>query len=95
VCERVLSIFPHTHTYVAPQFDFSSLVVPPKWKEGRSTYKTIDWMVESELKHGRICMLAVVGFLAVDFGVRFPGTQYEGVGPIAAHDAMVKSGNMV
>jgi hypothetical protein len=52
------------------------------------------WLREAELKHARVCMLAVVGWLAVDMGVHFPGVQYEGLRAITAHDAMVESGNM-
>eukprot|EP00965_Chrysotila_dentata_P008840 288133-Pleurochrysis_carterae.AAC.4 len=28
------------------------------------------WLRESELKHGRVCMLATVGYIAVDMGIR-------------------------
>jgi hypothetical protein len=34
-------------------------------------------------------MLAVVGWLAVDFGLRLPGSKYVGLDPTTAHDAMV------
>jgi hypothetical protein len=34
-------------------------------------------------------MLAVVGWLAVDFGLRLPGSKYIGLDPTTAHDAMV------
>ena len=40
---------------------------------GLSTPQNIKWMREAELKHGRICMLAWVGWVAVDLGVKFPG----------------------
>merc|ERR1712023_531533 len=46
-----------------------------------------------ELKHGRVCMLAVVGFVATDWGFHLPG-EVHNVGSIAAHDAAVKSGAM-
>merc|ERR1719183_2421492 len=55
---------------------------------------TIYWMREAELKHGRLCMLAIVGFITVDSGLHFPGAQYEGLTSVAAHDAMVTQGNM-
>merc|ERR1719199_1976522 len=54
----------------------------------------VNWLREAELKHGRVCMLAVSGFLAVDGGIRFPGAAFEGISAVEAHDAMVKSGHM-
>jgi len=41
-------------------FDFSYLIVPTKWDENRPGLPTIKWMAESEIKHGRFAMLAVV-----------------------------------
>ena len=43
---------------------------------GLSTPQNIKWMREAELKHGRICMLAWAGWVAVDLGVKFPGAKY-------------------
>merc|ERR1719201_3274047 len=43
---------------------------------GLSTPQNIKWMREAELKHGRICMLAWIGWVAVDLGVKFPGAKY-------------------
>lgn len=45
-------------------------------------------------RHGRVCMLAVVGWLTVDAGIKFPGSAFEGVSALQAHDEMVKSGHM-
>lgn len=38
---------------------------------GFSNYFDLRWLREAELKHGRVCMLGVVGFLAQEF-VTFP-----------------------
>lgn len=55
---------------------------------------TMYWMREAELKHGRLCMMAIVGCITVDAGWHFPGAKYEGLSSVVAHDAMVTSGNM-
>lgn len=49
---------------------------------------------EAELKHGRVCMLATIGWIATDLGVRFPAEVFQGVSSIAAHDKMVEAGLM-
>jgi hypothetical protein len=42
--------------------------------------ETFDRLRYTEIKHGRICMLAVVGYLAVESGARLPGTiDYSGL----------------
>lgn len=54
------------------------------------------WFRESELRHGRTAMLAVVGFIATDF-VRLPGEYYsfDAIPKTAdAHDALFASGPM-
>ena len=35
------------------------------------------WVREAELKHGRVCMLATLGWITTDLGVRFPGDMYQ------------------
>uniref|UniRef100_A0A6T6C8U9 Uncharacterized protein n=2 Tax=Diacronema lutheri TaxID=2081491 RepID=A0A6T6C8U9_DIALT len=60
----------------------------------KSGPQTLTWMREAELKHSRVCMLAVAGWLVVDLGIHFPGAQYEGLRALTAHNAMVESGNM-
>ena len=52
-------------------------------------------MREAELKHSRVCMLAIVGWLAVDAGIRFPGSPYGSIpSSLAAHNAAVANGSM-
>jgi hypothetical protein len=53
-------------------------------------------MREAELKHGRVSMLAVLGWVVVDSGLRMPGSGYESIAnSFAAHDAAVANGSMV
>ncbi|KAL9139837.1 Photosystem I chain B-like [Amphidinium carterae] len=52
------------------------------------------WLREAELKHGRICMLATLGWISVDVGARFPAEMFQGVGAIEAHNKMVEAGVM-
>jgi hypothetical protein len=53
----------------------------------------IRWLREAELKHARVAMLAVVGWITTDLGLRVPGAPFQ-VSTIEAHDAMVKFGSM-
>lgn len=79
------------------QKDWSQQIVPDIWPdaEPRTPITTVQWMRECELKHGRVSMLAVVGWLVVATGVRFPGTSFTSVSsPLAAHDACVANGSM-
>ena len=50
----------------------------------------------AEVKHGRICMLAWLGFVAVDNGARiYPLPEaYKGLTSVTAHDALVENGAM-
>jgi hypothetical protein len=61
-----------------------------------SDFLPVDFLREAELKHGRICQLAVVGFAAVDLGFRIYPTPeaYEGLTSVTAHDALVEYGAM-
>jgi len=49
---------------------------------------------EAELKHGRVCMLATVGWIATDLGVRFSSEVFQKVSTVEAHDKMVAAGLM-
>merc|ERR1712216_610413 len=57
---------------------------------GLSTPQNIKWMREAELKHGRMCMLAWTGYVAVDLGLRFPGARYAELNSFNAHDVVAK-----
>lgn len=46
-------------------------------------YINLNWMREAELKHGRVCMLGVVG-LIVPYFVRLGGPYYSEANPILA-----------
>jgi hypothetical protein len=61
-----------------------------------SDFVPVDFLREAELKHGRICQMAIVGFAAVDLGFRvYPLPEaYEGLTSVTAHDALVKTGAM-
>mmetsp|Transcript_115033 Transcript_115033/g.225692 ORF Transcript_115033/g.225692 Transcript_115033/m.225692 type:complete len:216 (-) Transcript_115033:176-823(-) len=61
-----------------------------------SDFLPMDFLREAELKHGRICQLAIVGFAAVDLGFHiYPLPEaYEGLTSVTAHDALVKYGAM-
>ena len=61
-----------------------------------SDFIPMDFLREAELKHGRQAQLAIVGFAAVDLGLRIYPTPeaYEGLTSITAHDALVKQGAM-
>jgi len=59
----------------------------------------LGWMREAELKHGRVCMLAVVGWIVVDSGLRAPGLHsgdkmFDVATSYAAHDVAVDTGGM-
>jgi len=60
---------------------------------GFSDWVSVDWLREAEIKHGRICQLALVGFAATDLGVRLPGEVHQ-VSSIAAHDVALSYGAM-
>ena len=50
------------------------------------------WSREAELKHARVCMLAVAGWVSVDLGFRVPFAPE--VSSLYAHDATVEKGPM-
>lgn len=77
--------------------NFAGFLQPPSWEETKGL-PTLYWMRESEIKHGRIAMLAVVGWIATDFGLRFPFEQFSTANipsSYLAHNALVDQGTMV
>jgi len=61
---------------------------------GMSLAYDIRWLREAELKHCRVAMLAVVGWITTDLGFRVPGEPFANLSTIDAHDQMVKFGSM-
>ena len=61
-----------------------------------SDFVPVDFLREAELKHGRIAMMAWLGFVAVDCGLRvYPVPEgFEGISAVAAHDAAVEQGGL-
>jgi len=61
-----------------------------------SDFVPVDFLREAELKHGRMCQLAVVGFASVDMGARIYPTPeaYQGLTSVTAHDALIEQGAM-
>lgn len=59
-----------------------------------SDFVPVDFLREAELKHGRIAMMAWLGFVAVDCGFRvYPLPEaYDGLTAVTAHDALVEQG---
>lgn len=77
--------------------DWSQQIVPDIWPEPvvRTPITTVEWMREAELKHSRFAMMAVLGWVAVDSGLRFPGEMFSKIPTsLAAHDAAVDNGTM-
>ena len=58
-----------------------------------SDYFPMDYLRESEIKHGRICMAAIVGFITTDLGI-IVHPLGKGLSSVAAHDALAEKGVM-
>ena len=61
-----------------------------------ATKYDLNWLREAELKHGRTCMLAIVGWLGNDYvpAIKFPGAELAGVSSLDAHDVTAKTGHL-
>jgi len=76
--------------------NFAGFLQPPSWEETEGI-STIYWMREAEIKHCRVAMLAVVGWIATDFGIRLPFEQFSTAAissGYVAHDTLVAQGTM-
>jgi hypothetical protein len=58
---------------------------------GFSNWIDVKYLQEAEIKHARLSMLGVLGFIITDLGVKLPG-DIHAVSSVAAHDVAVKSG---
>merc|ERR1719230_1034014 len=57
-------------------WNMAEAIVPKARLEEGASLSFLYWAREAELKHGRICMLAIVGYVTVDLGIHFPGAKY-------------------
>jgi hypothetical protein len=83
--------------YLIFQKDWSEQVVPTQFQVQfqRKPVNTLEWMREAELKHGRLSMLAVVGWIAVDSGLRLPFSNFQFIeNSFVAHNEGVQNGSM-
>lgn len=64
---------------------------PLKFSENSPEW--VPWFREAELKHGRVCMLATLGYVVADF-VKLPGDIHQ-VSSFEAHKTFVDSGAML
>lgn len=83
--------------------DWGETVIPEKaamWSDAvkRTPVTTLEWMREAEIKHGRFAMLATVGWIAVDLGLRFPfyADTFAAIpNSLKAHDLGIANGSML
>jgi light-harvesting complex I chlorophyll a/b binding protein 1 len=60
---------------------------------GFSDFFPVDYLREAEIKHGRIAMAAIVGFITTDLGIVVHPLG-KGLSSVQAHDALVEKGVM-
>lgn len=65
---------------------------PLKFSENSPEW--VPFFREAELKHGRIAMLATLGWIATDLGVKLPGDVHQ-VSSLEAHNVFVSSGALL
>jgi Chlorophyll A-B binding protein len=75
----------HVRGYIGDDIAFDPL--------GLGSWFPMDYMRESEIKHGRIAMAAVVGYIAVDLGIVLHPLG-KGLSSASAHDVMCANGVM-
>jgi Chlorophyll A-B binding protein len=74
--------------------NFAGFLQPPSWEDQKGI-PTLYWMREAELKHSRVSMLAVAGWIATDLGARFPFALYQNIpNSYSAHNVLVEQGTM-
>ena len=54
----------------------------------------LNWAANAEIKHGRICMLALVGMIVQTSGIHLPGDQFTSVDPFEAVSKVGFAANM-
>jgi Chlorophyll A-B binding protein len=89
-----MSLFHHCTqcTFLRPHTVFLSQL-----KLAETYEPLLPWFRESELRHGRTAMLAVLGFITTDF-IRIPGEAYsfEAIPKtVDAHNILIEKGPMV
>jgi len=60
---------------------------------GFSNFFPMDYLREAEIKHGRIAMLGIVGFIVTDLGITVH-PYGQGLSSVAAHDVLTEKGVM-
>jgi hypothetical protein len=75
--------------------NFAGFLQPPSWENVGPGIPTLYWMREAELKHSRVAMMAVAGWIATDLGARFPFPMFQNIpNAYSAHDVLVQQGTM-
>jgi hypothetical protein len=75
--------------------NFAGFLQPPSWENVGPGIPTLYWMREAELKHSRVSMMAVAGWIATDLGARFPFPMFQNIpNAYSAHDTLVEQGTM-
>ena len=54
----------------------------------------LSYAATAEIKHGRICMLAIVGMVVQESGIHWPGEQFTNTDPFGAISSVGWAGNL-